>query len=136
MGVSLVIVESPAKAKTINNYLGKDFVVRPTFGHLVDLEKSGPLNIGVNILKGFKPKYKVIPDKEDKLRTILSWVKKVDAIYLATDPDREGEAIAFHVYDKIKKQTSVPIKRLEFKEITKSGIQEAFKNVRDLDANL
>lgn len=136
MTTNLVIVESPAKAKTINRYLGKDYVVRPTFGHLIDLEKSGPLNMGVSILNGFVPKYKTIPDKEDKLRSILTWVKKADNIYLATDPDREGEAIAFHIYKKIKTKTSVPIKRLEFKEITKTGIAKAFKEVRDLDQNL
>jgi len=133
--LTLVIVESPSKAKTISKYLGNDYIVRATVGHIVDLSKGKGGDIGVDIENGFKPKYSDIQDKKDVITSIIVSAKSSDNIIIASDPDREGEAIAFHVYDKVRK-LGKPIRRAEFHEITKEGIKKGLKNLRDLDKNL
>jgi DNA topoisomerase-1 len=100
MAKSLVIVESPAKARTIKRYLGKGFEVEATMGHIKDLPKS---KLGIEIEQGFTPSYKVIPDKRDVVKKIKSRADKADIVFLASDPDREGEAIAWHVAEEIRK---------------------------------
>src|SRR3972149_234877 len=95
---SLVIVESPAKAKTINKILGGDFTVKASIGHVKDLPKK---KIGVDVDKDFAPEYEVIPGKEKVLKELKAAAKKADTVYLAPDPDREGEAIAFHIASEI-----------------------------------
>ncbi|HLT24958.1 MAG TPA: toprim domain-containing protein, partial [Ignavibacteria bacterium] len=99
MGKSLVIVESPSKAKTINKYLGKDYVVEATVGHIKNLPKS---KISVDIEDDYKPNYEIIAGKEDVVEKLKSLAKKSDKIYIATDPDREGEAIAADIAGEIK----------------------------------
>jgi DNA topoisomerase-1 len=123
MAKSLVIVESPAKARTIKKYLGKDFDVEASSGHLIDLPSN---RLGVDIEKNFKPQYVVISDKKKFLGQLEKAAKKVEKIYLASDPDREGEAIAWHIVDRLK------IKNRAFRvliyEITEKAVQEAIRN--------
>jgi DNA topoisomerase I len=139
MGKSLVIVESPAKAKTINKYLGPDFEVMASIGHIKDLPKSG---LGVDVENNFEPTYEVIPDtKKRNNRKIVTALKKAartsQAIYLAADPDREGEAICQHLAEEIvPKKPPVPVYRVMFNEITKNAIQDAFKQPGQIDKNL
>ncbi|ACO32840.1 MULTISPECIES: type I DNA topoisomerase [Acidobacterium] len=136
MSKSLVIVESPAKAKTINKYLGKDFQVEASIGHIKDLPKN---KLGVDVEKGtFEPELIVIPGKEkvvDKLRKLAT---KVDTIYLAPDPDREGEAIAAHLEDELKAVVKKPeaIRRITFNEITPKAVTAALDHARSVDRNL
>jgi len=132
MAKSLVIVESPAKARTIKRYLGKGFEVEATMGHIKDLPKS---KIGIDIEDGFQPGYKVIPAKRDVVKKIKNLSDKADAVYLASDPDREGEAIAWHVAEEIKKPDSA-VHRITFHEITKKAIDEALKNPKELNRKL
>ena len=136
MSKSLVIVESPAKAKTIEKYLGKGFEVRASIGHIMDLPKN---DIGVELKhRTFEPELIVSPGKEKVVDALKKLALKADEIYLAPDPDREGEAIAYHLAlqlgtsDKEKKK----IRRVTFNEITKKAVQEAFKHARDVDQNL
>lgn len=129
---NLVVVESPAKAKTINKYLGKDYIVEATIGHIKDLKKY---TLSVDIDNNFKPIYKVIKGKEKTLQTLKKLAKESNSIMLATDPDREGEAIAWHIAEDLK-PINPNIKRVLFNEITKKGIEEGIKNARDLDKNL
>ncbi|HCA42447.1 MAG TPA: type I DNA topoisomerase [Bacteroidetes bacterium] len=132
MGKSLVIVESPSKAKTINKYLGKDFIVEATVGHIKNLPKS---KISVDLENGYTPVYEIIEGKEkvvDKLKELSS---SVSNIYIATDPDREGEAIAADIADEIK-GINKNIKRVLFEEITKTGVQRAMENPLDINENL
>lgn len=124
---SLVIVESPAKAKTINGYLGSDYIVKSSIGHIVDLASSGKSNLGVDIENDFKPKYEVMPDKKDAIKAIVKAASQCDEIILASDPDREGEAIAFHLKEILKKSKK-PMKRVTFQEITKKGIKAGIEN--------
>jgi len=139
MGKSLVIVESPAKAKTINKYLGSDYVVMASIGHIKDLPKSG---LGVDIENNFEPQYEVIPDtKKRNNKKVVSELKKAakasDAIYLAADPDREGEAICQHLAEEIvPKKPVVPVFRVMFNEITKNAVQDAFKEPKQVDTDL
>ena len=129
---SLVIVESPAKAKTIGKYLGKDFTVKACMGHLRDLPKS---TIGVDVEKDFEPIYKPIKGKEDIISDLKKSAKAADTVYLATDPDREGEAISWH----LKQLLNLPdekAKRVTFNEITKKVVQESIQEPRDIDQNL
>jgi len=130
-GKKLLIVESPAKAKTIGKYLGDDFVVVASVGHIRDLPKSNKK--ALDIEKGFIPHYEISVGKEDVVKGITRLAKSADEVLLATDPDREGEAIAWHVAEatKIKKA-----KRVVFNEITKDAIIEAIKHPRDIDENL
>ncbi len=137
MGKSLVIVESPAKAKTINKYLGPDYVVMASIGHIKDLPKSG---LGVDIDNNFEPQYEVIPDvKKRGNKKVVSELKKAaktsDSIYLAADPDREGEAICQHLVEEIVPKKT-PYYRVMFNEITKNAVQEAFNDPKDVDRNL
>ena len=98
MAKSLVIVESPAKAKTINKYLGSDFTVKASLGHIKDLPKKG---LGVDVKKDFEPSYEVIPGKEKVIKELRSAAKGVESVFIATDPDREGEAIGYHVAEEL-----------------------------------
>lgn len=129
--MKLVIVESPAKAKTIEKYLGKDYKVLASVGHVRDLPKSN--KDAVDIDAGFVPRYVVTPGKSDVIAKIRDTAAKADEVYLATDPDREGEAIAWHVAEvtKLKKP-----KRVVFNEITKDAVTEAVANPRPIDQNL
>lgn len=133
--MKLVIVESPTKEKTIARYLGKDYRVKATRGHVRDLAKTGLDNLGIDVENNFEPNYEVDPKKEKVIDSIKYYLDKVDEIYLATDPDREGEAIAWHIA-KVLDLDVTKTPRLEFNEITKYGIEEAFKNVRVIDLNL
>ncbi|HCF61008.1 MAG TPA: type I DNA topoisomerase [Myxococcales bacterium] len=126
----LVVVESPAKAKTIKKYLGTDYTVKASVGHVKDLPKS---KMGVDIEKDFEPVYEVIRGKSQVLKEIKQAAKKAEKIFLATDPDREGEAIAFHIAEEVGGPRSEKVSRVMFNEITKRAIQEAFKHPRTLD---
>ena len=132
MAKNLVIVESPAKAKTINKFLGKNFVVASSMGHIIDLPKS---KLGVDVENDFKPEYIVMTDRKKNLTALKKEAKDKQAIYLAADPDREGEAISWHIRnalaDKEKK-----FYRVSFDEITKDAVLAAFEHPRDIDMNL
>ncbi|MGZ4099373.1 MAG: type I DNA topoisomerase, partial [Bacteroidia bacterium] len=132
MSKNLVIVESPAKAKTIEGFLGKDFTVKSSFGHIRDLVKKG---FGVDIENNFTPTYEVQPDKEKVIAELRKLSKSADMVWLASDEDREGEAISWHLYETLgltKKNT----KRIVFHEITKPAIMKAIENPREIDINL
>jgi DNA topoisomerase-1 len=129
---SLVIVESPAKAKTIGKYLGKKYIVKASMGHVRDLPKS---QMGVDINAGFQPKYITIRGKGDVLKELRDASKKVKNIYLAADPDREGEAIAWHLAHSLNISEEQPC-RVVFNEITKQAVKEAFKHPRKINMNL
>lgn len=131
MAKSLVIVESPAKAKTIEKYLGKKFTVKASMGHIVDLPKS---QYGVDIKNGFKPKYIKIRGKAKLINDLKNSADKADAVYLATDPDREGEAISWHLANVLELGSKY-LKRIEFTEITKRAVEESLKHPRDIDMN-
>jgi DNA topoisomerase-1 len=139
MAKNLVIVESPAKAKTINKYLGKDFIVMASIGHIKDLPSKG---LGVDVQNNFAPEYEIIPDtKKRNNKKIVSDLKKTaktaSAIYLAADPDREGEAICQHLAEEIvPKKPAVPSYRVMFNEITKRAVQAAFEHPTQIDGNL
>ena len=131
MADSLVIVESPAKAKTINKYLGKNFVVTSSVGHIKDLPKS---KIGIDVEDNFKPQYVVIRGKSKVISEIKKLAKDKNNIYLAPDPDREGEAIAWHIASELKSKKD-KIFRITFNEITKSAVQKAIENPGEIDIN-
>jgi len=139
MAKNLVIVESPAKAKTINKYLGKDYLVKASIGHIKDLPSKG---LGVDVEHDFKPTYELIPDsKKRNNKRIVAELKKAakeaDAVYLAADPDREGEAICQHLAEEIvPKKPKKPAYRVMFNEITKRAVNEAFERPRQIDENL
>ncbi|KXS45251.1 MAG: DNA topoisomerase I [Candidatus Frackibacter sp. T328-2] len=129
MAKNLVIVESPAKAKTISKFLGKDFSVEASMGHVIDLPKS---QLGVNIEENFEPKYITIRGKGDVLKKLRRATKKSEQVFLATDPDREGEAISWHLSRALKLDDEENC-RIEFNEITKQAIQNAIKEPRKVD---
>ncbi len=132
MAKNLVIVESPAKAKTIEGYLGKDFVVKSSYGHVRDLASKG---MAIEIENNFHPNYEVSADKKAVVAELKKLTKEAEVIWLATDEDREGEAISWHLYETLglaKKET----KRITFNEITKSAIVKAIENPRNIDINL
>ena len=136
MSKSLVIVESPAKAKTIEKYLGKGFEVLASVGHIMDLPKN---DIGVELEnRTFEPKLIVSPGKEKVVAQLKRAAAKADEIFLAPDPDREGEAIAYHLALQLgtNAKERKKIRRVTFNEITKKAVQEAFKHARDVDQNL
>lgn len=135
MSKYLVIVESPAKSKTIENYLGEDYVVTSSKGHIRDLTTRGLGGYGVDIENHFAPQYKIMKDKHQTVKELKALVKKADKIYLATDPDREGEAISWHLYETLN-LSKKPYERIVFHEITKSAVTDALKNGRDIDLNL
>ncbi|MCK4561298.1 MAG: type I DNA topoisomerase [Flavobacteriaceae bacterium] len=132
MAKNLVIVESPAKAKTIEKFLGKDFVVESSFGHIADLPSK---ELGVNVDGDFKPNYTVSTDKKAVVKKLKALAKKADTVWLASDEDREGEAIAWHLYEQLK-LTDDNTKRIVFHEITKKAILKAVENPRAINYNL
>jgi len=145
MTKSLVIVESPTKAKTISAFLGADSVVESSMGHIRDLPRSAAeipakakgepwARLGVNVDKDFEPLYVVPKERRDRIKKLKALLKGVDQVYLATDEDREGESIAWHLIEVLKPK--VPIHRMVFHEITQSAIDEAFRNPRQLDDRL
>ncbi len=132
MSQNLVIVESPAKAKTIEGYLGKGYKVMSSYGHVRDLPKG---NNAIDIENGFIPTYEVTKDKKDVIRDLKKMVKTSDMVYLASDDDREGEAIAWHLKEALKLKDE-NTKRIVFHEITKNAIQKAIENPKGIDTNL
>lgn len=128
----LVIVESPAKAKTINKFLGKNYEVVASNGHVRDLPKS---TMGIDLENDFEPKYITIRGKGEVLAALRKAVKKADKVYLATDPDREGEAISWHLYHALKLENK-KCSRITFNEITKTAVKDSIKNAREIDMNL
>lgn len=132
MTKSLVIVESPAKAKTINRYLGAGYTVKASMGHVRDLPKK---ELGVDLENNFKPNYEMIPSKKDTIKSLKSAAKDVDTVYLAADPDREGEAICWHLRELLdsKKRN---FRRVLFNEITREAIRKAFENPQEIDSRL
>jgi DNA topoisomerase I len=144
MAKSLVIVESPAKAKTINKYLGKQYVVKASLGHVKDLPKR---DLAVDVDNGFRPQYEVIEGKKKLMQELRDAAKKVDNVYLAADPDREGEAICWHLQEELKTKKSGKRKtedgnegpkffRVMFNEITKKSIEKAFEKPAQVNINL
>lgn len=127
---SLVIVESPAKAKTIGKYLGRAYKVRATIGHVRDLPEK---KMGIDIENGFQPEYVTIPGKEKTVAELKSAARDSREIFLATDPDREGEAIAWHVAQQIKSKNGAPVRRVLFHEITRDAVQLAIANAGQID---
>ncbi|HET9136002.1 MAG TPA: toprim domain-containing protein, partial [Candidatus Kapabacteria bacterium] len=132
MAKSLVIVESPAKAKTINKYLGSGYQVEASIGHIKDLPKS---KLGVDVDHDYVPQYITVKGKKELLTRLKTLASKAKDVYLATDPDREGEAIAFHIMNEIAEKNA-NIKRVLFTEITKGGIKEAMQHPREVDTAL
>ena len=132
---NIIIVESPAKCKTISKYLGGDYTVVSSKGHIRDLATSGKYGLGIDIENDFKPSYEIIKGKKKDVKYLKDLIEKADHIYLATDPDREGETISWHLYDELK----VPDEkydRIVFNEITKDVVFKALKNPRRIDMNL
>lgn len=132
---NIIIVESPAKCKTISKYLGEDYTVVSSKGHIRDLATSGKYGLGIDIENDFKPSYEIIKGKKKDVKYLKDLIEKADHIYLATDPDREGETISWHLYDELK----VPDEkydRIVFNEITKDVVLKALKNPRRIDMNL
>ena len=132
---NIIIVESPAKCKTISKYLGGDYTVVSSKGHIRDLATSGKYGLGIDIENDFKPSYEIIKGKKKDVKYLKDLIDKADHIYLATDPDREGETISWHLYDELK----VPDEkydRIVFNEITKDVVLKALKNPRRIDMNL
>ncbi len=143
MPKALVIVESPAKAKTINKYLGREYDVEASLGHVKDLPKK---ILGVDLENDFETDYEIIPGKEKVVAKLKKMAQSASAIFLAPDPDREGEAIAAHLAEELgdgangkkkkKKASAVPIRRVTFNEITQKAVRDAFEHARDIDQNL
>jgi DNA topoisomerase-1 len=133
MAKSLVVVESPAKAKTINKYLGKDYKVVASMGHVRDLPKS---KLGVDVDDGFEPSYEVIASRKKLLTELKAEAKKADEIFVATDPDREGEAIGWHLAEELGSANRKKIRRLMFNEITKKGVLSALDKPTTIDKKM
>ncbi|HTS24276.1 MAG TPA: type I DNA topoisomerase [Bryobacteraceae bacterium] len=134
MAKALVIVESPGKAKTINKYLGKQYLVKASLGHIKDLPKK---DLAVDVNRGFEPHYEIIEGKRKLLAELKQAARKVDNVYLAADPDREGEAICYHLQEELRNGNKGPhIFRVMFNEITKKAIQKAFEKPGQVNANL
>jgi DNA topoisomerase-1 len=131
----LVIVESPSKGKTIEKYLGKDFQVLSSAGHVRDLSTKGKYGLGIDVENNFKPEYIYIKGKQKIVTSLKKEVKKVDHVYLATDPDREGEAISYHLYDSLGLEEN-KYDRVVFNEVTKDAVIEAINNPRKIDNDL
>ncbi|HEY5615364.1 MAG TPA: toprim domain-containing protein, partial [Bacteroidota bacterium] len=132
MEKSFIIVESPSKAKTINKYLGKEYVVEASVGHIKNLPKS---KLGVDVEDSFAVSYENIEGKADVIEKLRTQAKKAKAVFIATDPDREGEAIAAHIADEIK-SVNKNIKRVLFHEITEAGVKEAMAHPRSINKDL
>src|SRR5436305_9957651 len=134
MPKALVIVESPAKAKTINKYLGKQYIVKASLGHIKDLPKK---DLAVDVSHGFEPRYEVIEGKKKLIAELKQIGKNVDDVYLAADPDREGEAICAHLQEELSSAKNGPrIYRVMFNEITKRAIEKAFEKPGQVNVNL
>ena len=131
----LVIVESPSKSKTISQYLGNDYVVASSIGHIRDLTTKGTGGYGVDIEDNFKPMYRIMKDKGSVVKELKALVKNSSIVYLATDPDREGEAISWHLYETLGLEVK-PYERIVFNEVTKNAILKAIENGRDIDMDL
>jgi len=132
MAKNLVIVESPAKARTVSRILGRSYSVKASVGHVRDLPKK---SLGVDIKRSFSPRYEVPPEKRAVIKEIKESVKETTAIFLATDPDREGEAISWHLVQAAKLD-SLPVKRVVFHELTREAVAEAFRHPRDIDMDM
>ena len=132
MGSHLLIVESPAKARTIEKFLGKEFKVKSSFGHIRDLSKK---NLGIDMRNGFIPEYEIPTEKEPVVKELQTWAEKAQTVWLASDGDREGEAIAWHLQESLGLDPQ-KTKRIVFHEITKEAIQHAIENHRFVDMNL
>ena len=136
MAKNLVIVESPAKAKTIGKYLGKQFTVKASLGHVKDLPKK---NLSVDVDNDFRPIYEVIEGKKKLIGELKSEAKKADNIYLAADPDREGEAISWHLRELLRDRGALDgkdVHRVAFYEITKNAVRQAIDEPRELSLDL
>src|ERR1035441_9648320 len=134
MAKALVIVESPAKAKTINKYLGKQFIVKASLGHIKDLPKK---NLAVDVEHGFEPDYQIIEGKKKLVAELKAAARQVEEVYLAADPDREGEAICYHLQEELGDKKGGPkIFRVMFNEITKKAVQAAFEKPSQVNVNL
>ena len=132
MSKNLIIVESPAKAKTIQKFIGKDYTVISSKGHVRDLPSKG---MGIDIAHDFEPQYEVLDDKKALINDIKKKAAEADTIWLATDDDREGEAISWHLME-VTKMDPAKVKRIVFHEITKSAIDEALAHPRTLNVDL
>ena len=132
MTKNLVIVESPAKAKTIEGFLGKDYTVKSSYGHVRDLNKN---TLSVNIEKDFEPEYEISDDKKALVTELKKLSNQAQTIWLASDEDREGESISWHLYEALDLKNK-DTKRIVFHEITKSAILNAIENPRDIDMDL
>ena len=132
MQKNLVIVESPAKAKTIEKFLGKDFKVLSSYGHIRDLKKK---DFSIDVNNDFEPSYEIPADKKALVSTLKTEAKEAETVWLASDEDREGEAISWHLYEVLKLKPE-NTKRIVFHEITKSAILKAIEQPRDIDLNL
>lgn len=135
MSMKLVIVESPSKSKTIEKYLGKDYKVVSSLGHIRDLSTSGKYGFGIDLENHYKPDYVIIKGKKKLVNELKKEVKSADCVYLATDPDREGEAISWHLYDTLGLDDNM-YRRIVFNEITKNVILDSFQHARMIDDNL
>ena len=135
MPKNLVIVESPHKTGPIGNYLGKDYKVVASVGHIRDLSTKGKYGFGVDVDNNFKPDYVTIKGKKKVIDDLKKEAKKADFVYLATDPDREGEAISWHLYDALGLKEN-NYERVVFNEITKNAVVDAFNRSRKIDTNL
>ncbi len=135
MAKNLVIVESPAKSKTIGQYLGEDFIVKSSVGHIRDLAITGKGGLGIDVENDFKPTYAVLPEKTKVIKDLNKSLKNVDKVFLATDPDREGEAISWHLQETLDMKDK-EVKRVVFNEITRNAVQNAFSQPMDIDYNL
>ena len=131
---NLVIVESPSKSKTIEKYLGKDYKVTSSKGHIRDLTTTGKYGLGIDLENHYKPSYKVITGKSKLVKELKKEISNSDYVILATDPDREGEAISWHLKDTLGIDKNYG--RVVFNEITENAIKEAFKEPRDIDMDL
>lgn len=135
MAKKLVIVESPSKSKTISRYLGNDYSVAASVGHIRDLATSGKGGLGIDVDNGFLPNYQILDKKKGVVKELNALIKSAKEIYLATDPDREGEAISWHLYDTLNIKGK-EVKRVVFNEITKDAVINAINHPRDIDLNL
>src|SRR5512136_1189527 len=129
---NLVVVESPAKARTLGKIMGSQFTIKASMGHVRDLPQK---TLGVSLTEGVVPRYVVPQGKKTVVKEIRDAAAKASAVYLATDPDREGEAISWHLVEAVKLE-GMPIKRVEFHELTQDAVTEAFKHPRNIDMDL
>src|ERR1035437_8835906 len=135
MGLTLIIVESPSKAEHIQEFLGKDYVVMASYGHIADLAKGGRHGMGIDIENNFKPHYVLMPDKIAVLDRIMKVAKMADLILLCSDNDREGESISWHLKERLD-GISAPMKRAVFNEITKKAVLKGIAEAGDINMNI